>query len=253
MRSVCIVALLAAVYGLQHFAEKNQFSSLSAYGVKSSIGQSKANQSQVDLNQSDQRLAAGDIVFRADNTRLNQIAEQFGAKVGYSQAGIITAEDDQLSVVYAATGGERGSRVVEEPLTDFLQADKVAHAAAYRLKAPTPKTQRAIASATKICAGRAAPSSPSFEISADSQSDSHTDSQADCSKRVWQVYRDAGIDVLSHQRKKSFALPFSGRYITSDSLSSNANLQPVYQFTQLDLSESSDSRASASFQTQNAE
>lgn len=250
MRSVCIVALLAAVYGLQHFAEENQFSSLSAYGAKSSIGQSEGGrQRQVDLNQSDRRLAAGDIIFRADNTRLNQIAEQFGVNAGYSQAGIITDEDDQLGVVYAATGGESGSRVVEEPLIDFLQSGKVAHAAVYRLKAPTPKTQRAIASATKICAGQAAPSDPRFEGLDDSQ----RDRQADCSKRVWQVYRDAGIDSLSHQRKESFALPFSGRYITPDSLSSNTNLRPVYQFTQPDLSESSHSRASASFQMQNAE
>ncbi len=250
MRSVCIVALLAAVYGLQHFAEENQFSSLGAYGIEASAGQSETGrQSQIDLRQADRRLAAGDIIFRADNTRLNQIAEQFGVNAGYSQAGIITAEGDQLEVVYAATEGERGSRVVEEPLTDFLQAGKVAHAAVYRLKAPTPKTQRAIASATKVCAGQTVPFDPSFEVSADRQSDR----QATCFKRVWQVYRDAGINILSPQGKESFALPFSGRYITPDSLSSNAKLRPVYQFIQPDLSEFGYSRASVSFQTQNAE
>lgn len=250
-----MVLLIGVSYGLQHLNEAYE----QAVTFETALGlpgleRAEFSLSAADLRQANERLKNGDLVFRSGNTWLSNMAEQVAPNVTYTHVGVITLERDQVKVVHASIEGDSlvetlGNRVIEEPLADFLQKGNATHAAIYRLRDPLPKHSAgqqddssaaeakdplAIQSArhaadnaaaiAKTYAVKSVPFDPGFDLS--------TADKVYCTELIWRAYLDAGVD-LADQGLESFAFPFSGHYLTPDSLANSKHLRPVYQFNQI--------------------
>lgn len=269
-----MVLLMGVSYGLQLFNENNQAApeiGVLPFSSESSPSDFRATfkVGQADLQQANRRLKNGDIVFRAGDTWLTNVAEQFASELTYTHVGVITIEGRQAKVVHASIEGNSlaetlGNRVVEEPLADFLQRGNTTHAAVYRLKGDVAKQATDKQATDKQASGKAndkqlgskhANAQPNanrqVRVDAiaksaakvaknyakkatpfDSGFDLATADRVYCTELIWRAYLDAGVD-LSDQGLESFDFPFSGQYLTPDSLSQSANLEPVYQFNQI--------------------
>ena len=270
-----MVLLMAVSYGLQLFNEEKQANlELGVLPFSSENGPSDFRAAfkvgQTDLQQANRRLKNGDIVFRAGDTWLTNVAEQFASELTYTHVGVITLEGRQAKVVHASIEGNSlaetlGNRVVEEPLADFLQRGNTTHAAVYRLKDDVAERANAERANVKQASGKQASgksasgkqssdqpnANPQIRVDAISKSaakvaktyakkatpfdsgfDLATADRVYCTELIWRAYLDAGVD-LSDQGLESFDFPFSGQYLTPDSLSKSVNLEPVYQFNQI--------------------
>lgn len=236
--------LIAASYGLQMFnTGESREVTLAASPLPSASVRSESSLGKADLNQANKRLKNGDIVFRAGDTWLKNVAEQFASDVTYTHVGVITVEGSNLKVVHASIEGESlaetlGNRVVEEPLADFLQKGNATHAAIYRLKESASEEQTSVATATTAATAAATTAATVAKAYAeqatpfDAGFDLATADRVYCTELIWRAYLEAGID-LSDQGLESFSFPFSGQYLTPDSLSDSENLQPVYHFNEI--------------------
>ena len=177
------------------------------------------------LTQASQQLKEGDVVFRAGRSWLTNMAEQFADEaVRYSHVGVVVKAGDDLKVVHASIEPDEGQKVVADPLDVFLKKGKGTQAAVYRLKSTDAETQSAIATSAKAYARKAIPFDPGFDLT--------TSDRVYCSELVWRIYLEAGID-LSDYGLEQFDFPFSGKYITPDSLSASASLTPIYYWPPL--------------------
>ncbi|MGB7247496.1 MAG: YiiX/YebB-like N1pC/P60 family cysteine hydrolase [Phormidesmis sp.] len=267
IRSAFMVMLIVFAYSLQLFnngRRRGQMSQLLPPALSTSLGVSetrwqksmlfwsRALQNQVLQNEtvqddslqsrslqrrspSQHQFQNGDIIFRSSNTWLTNVAGQFASPLTYSHVGIVTVDGAQMTVVHASIEGDSiaqtlGNPVIEEPLADFLKRGNATHAAIYRLKDATTKTQRAIAKAAHAYAKAAIPFDSGFDLA--------TADRVYCSELIWRVYLESGID-LADQGLESFDFPFSGQYLTPDSLAESVSLTPVYQFNQIRSARSS--------------
>ncbi len=255
-----MVLLMGVSYGLQLFNEENQAApeiGVLPFSSENSPSDFRAafKVGQADLQQANRRLKNGDIVFRAGDTWLTNVAEQFASELTYTHVGVITIEGRQAKVVHASIEGNSlaetlGNRVVEEPLADFLQRGNTTHAAVYRLKddvakqvngkqadskhanAQLPANRQVSVDAISKSAAKVAKNYAKKATPFDAGFDLATADRVYCTELIWRAYLDAGVD-LSDQGLERFDFPFSGQYLTPDSLSQSENLEPVYQFNQI--------------------
>lgn len=233
IRSACIVLLLGVSYGLQHFNETHELAvPFETAADRSGLERAEPSLDTVDLRRAKDSAKNGDLVFRSGNTWLSNMAEQVDPDVTYTHVGVITLDRGEVKVVHASIDGESlvetlGNRVVEEPLDDFLQKGNATHAAIYRLREPSAQLAQHTADNAAAIAKTYAVKSVPF----DSGFDLLTADKVYCTELIWRVYLDAGVD-LTDQGLESFSFPFSGQYLTPDSLAKSEKLQPVYQVNQ---------------------
>ncbi|MGB3294719.1 MAG: YiiX/YebB-like N1pC/P60 family cysteine hydrolase [Phormidesmis sp.] len=222
-----MVTLIALMCGLEPLLKSGQLEDSRQQAASNAIASAPLVLSNADLRQAKARLKEGDIIFRSGNTWFTRLVAPFTPNTPYAQGGIITFKGSRLMVVSALPEGT-GSRLVEEPLANFLQNGKATGAAIYRLKAPTPAVQRAIATAAKTYPAKNNSFDSKFALSQNGY----------CTDFVLCAYLEAGID-LSSQGKESSAWPFMSQQVEPDSLASSASLRPVYRFDQVQSIQSS--------------
>lgn len=159
----------------------------------------------------------GDIIFRQGDSLASDFILSLDENQIFSHTGIITYIDRQPHVIHTLPADEKHSGTVEiEPLAVFL--DEAVVASLYRLVTQTGKEgDKAAAYATEL-ATQKIPFDTSFDL--------HNDTLY-CSELVWQVYQQAGIDLINGEFDQlSFPLA-EGAYILPTSLAKSKHLQFV--------------------------
>ena len=172
------------------------------------------------LQQMRRSVQAGDIIFRSGNSWLTQMAKQVAPETVYSHVGLVRMTGKQATVVHASIETDDDSRVVEEPLGSFLQKGNAHQVAVYRMKQVGFQTQQRLSDVAIAYVENATPFDSDFDLA--------TSEQVYCSELIWRVY--LAVDVnLSDRGFEQFPFPFSGDYVTPDSLSQSSHLERVYE------------------------
>lgn len=228
-----MVALVFFAYGLEQLSTAEKSAEQASSVPVASLSVSQVNQSRTQP-----RLKNGDIVFKAENSLIADIAAPLNADVNYSHAGIVVVEGDELNVVYGVLDGTLKNRVIKESLTDYLQPKDTAQAAVYRLKNSNTKLQRELATTAHRLAIGEDPADAALSAStraAEPENNSNrllsftTAERMSCSAFVLKVYEQVGVG-LEAQSNDSFMLPFARACPSPTELSNSEQLEPIYRF-----------------------
>lgn len=220
--AVCAAGCLAVgVAGVQFFSQRSSrwleifasFDIASAQEQQNRLGKAA-------LQQANHAVQDGDIIFRSGNSWLTRMAKQVAPETVYSHVGLVRVVEGQARVIHASVEPEDESRVIEEPLVSFLQKGNAHQVAVYRMKQVELQTQQTLSDVAIAYVEEAIPFDGDFDLA--------TAEQVYCSELVWRVYLAADVD-LSDRGFEQFSFPFSGDYVTPDSLSQSAHLNQVYE------------------------
>lgn len=249
-----VVALVSLTYGLEQISPAETSSPQATSAPVSSL-----SVNQVDQGIAKTHLKNGDIVFRAKSNLMTDIAAPLNAEINYSHAGIIVIEGNQLSVVYGVVDASLNNRVIEETLTEYLQAEDTAQAAIYRLKNANSQLQSELATTARKLVENASQNKTESSYSKSNHVNRHAEVSAaegfippsieentqleratnrlltlttaermSCSAFILKVYGQVGVE-LEAPTPQNFSLPFSGVCISPDELTESYQLEPVYQ------------------------